>query len=162
MTAQLTLPPKPSSVSAARRFVVDVLLDLDAEGAVDDAATLVSELATNAVLHARTPFTVEVALDEGVLRIGVLDHSPAVPRMRDYGAEATTGRGMRLIESISSRWGVRTADDGKLVWFELSKQGVMEAGTPEEQSEDVLLALFGEPDEDGEEPAEPRVLGWVA
>lgn len=59
--AQLTLPAAPSSVPAARRFVRDALHRLGAAAAVDDAQALVSELATNAVIHARTAFTAAAA-----------------------------------------------------------------------------------------------------
>lgn len=163
-TAQLTLPPKPASVSAARRFVVNALLDLDIEGPCDDAATLVSELATNAVLHARTPFTVEVSLDEGSVRISVLDHSPSVPRLRDYGTGATTGRGIRLVDTMSTRWGVQQDDDGKHVWFELPAQGVQDVHTWDEETDaEVLMASFAEPNlDEAPEPDAPRVLGWAA
>lgn len=165
-TSQLTLPPQPASVSAARRFVVDVLLDLDAEAACDDAATLVSELATNAVLHAKTAFTVEIDLDGGAVRIGVLDHSVSVPRVRDYGTDATTGRGMRLVSSIATRWGVVPAQGGKVVWFELPTQGSHEGhGWDEADDEgdiDALLAAFADQEPEDEPQGTPNVLGWAA
>ncbi len=59
-TAQLTLPALPESIGVARRFVAAALHDAHAGAAADDAVILVSELATNALLHARTTFTVEV------------------------------------------------------------------------------------------------------
>lgn len=162
-TSQLTLPPTPASVSVARRFVVDVLLELDAEGACDDAATLVSELATNAILHARTAFTVEVSVEGPAVRIGVADHSVAVARVRDYGPGATTGRGMRLVATMSSRWGVETVEGGKTVWFELPPDGSQEALSWDDESDvDALLAAF--PDEQTPLPSQgPAVLlRWVA
>lgn len=161
-TSQLTLPPQPASVAAARRFVVHALLGRATEGACDDAATLVSELATNAVLHARTPFTVEISIDGSAVRIGVLDHSSALPRLRDYGTDATTGRGIRLVESMSSRWGVRPGVDGKLIWFELPVQGLDSGRAWEAESEESLLAQFSEAPDRAADRDAPRAVGRVA
>ncbi len=115
----MTLPPAAASVPRARRFVCDSLRHLDAAAACDDAEALVSELATNVVLHARTSFTVEVSRAGQTVRVCVLDSSPVQPRVRHYGTEATTGRGMRLVASLSAAWGVEPAGTGKTVWFEL-------------------------------------------
>jgi len=160
VTSQVTLPPSPASVSAARRFVVAALLEHDAPGACDDAATLVSELATNAVLHARTPFTVEVSCVERVVRISVRDQSVAQPRVRDYGTSATTGRGMRLVEAMSSQWGVEQESDGKSVWIDLPQQGAARDAPPWDQHEDVddLLAAFGA--EDDVDDVKAAVTSW--
>lgn len=152
MTTELTLPPAPSSVSAARRFVADALVELGAEGACDDAATLVSELATNAVLHARTPFTIAVSRIDGEVRISVRDHSLAQPRVRDYGTGATTGRGMRLIEAMATDWGVEPEDDGKSVWFAIPQQGAPVEVSPWDEDVDLddVLAALGTDDDLGD------------
>lgn len=115
---------------------------------------LASELATNAVLHARTPFTVEVSRDGLTARICVLDLSPARPRIRDYGTEATTGRGMRLVASIAADWGVEPQGRGKTVWFALPVAGSAAPVLAWEDGDidvDALLAGFG--DEDSGPPA---------
>ena len=149
----MTLPADPGSVPVARRFVCDCLVQLGAGAACDDAEVLVSELATNAVLHARTAFTVEVSRTDEVARVCVLDASPALPRVRDYGADATTGRGMRLIASISTAWGVETWRGGKAVWFELAVSGSATVMAWDDDVDlDTLLAAFGgEGDRDGED-----------
>ncbi|MCU1588171.1 MAG: ATP-binding region ATPase domain protein [Frankiales bacterium] len=163
-TAQLTLPALPESISVARRFVVAALRDARADLAADDAATLVSELATNALLHARTTFTVEVQLLGEVVRIAVLDLSTAVPRVRDYGADATTGRGMRLVSAMATRWGVEPSADGKAVWFELPAQGAVELVAEDEDSDpqDVLAAFPDAFEPEGRAPDTPRVWGLAA
>jgi anti-sigma regulatory factor (Ser/Thr protein kinase) len=163
-TAQLTLPAAPESIAVARRFVVAALSEAHADSAADDAATLVSELATNALLHARTTFTVEVELIGEVVRIGVLDLSAAVPRVRDYGSDATTGRGMRLVATMSTRWGVERNDEGKVVWFELPAQGTAELSAWDEDSDpqDILAAFPDELDTDGVSEETPRVWGLAA
>ena len=119
----LTLPAETGSVPEARRFVTDALTRLGAPGACDDAAALVSELATNAVIHARTSYTIAVSRDRDTVRISVQDLSAVIPRRRAYGLDATTGRGLRLVTSISSRWGIDEETGGKAVWFELPRDG---------------------------------------
>lgn len=162
-TARLTLPAVPESISVARRFVAAALHDVHAGAAVDDAATLVSELATNALLHARTTFTVEVALVGDLVRIGVVDLSPAVPRVRDYGPSATTGRGMQLVARMATRWGIERSDDGKIVWFELPVQGSAElAAADEDSNPHDLIACFSDLEPRDEGDGSPRVRSLAA
>ena len=115
-----TLPADAASVAVARAFIRETLAEWGADGASETAAILVSEVATNAVLHARTAFTVEVSRIDGIIRICVVDGSPAQAKIRGYGLEATTGRGLRLVASMASRWGMEQQDDGKRIWFEIS------------------------------------------
>jgi anti-sigma regulatory factor (Ser/Thr protein kinase) len=107
----------------ARRFTREVATrwDLDAD-VLADVELLVSELVTNAVLHARSPARLTIEHDGRTLRVTVADESDAQPRLRDYGADAVTGRGLYLVDRISERWGVDAVRDdhyGKRVWFEL-------------------------------------------
>ena len=157
-TTATTLPPAAESVAAARRFVQEHLAALGAPAAGEDAAMLVSELATNVVLHARTPFTVEVRRSGETVRVCVLDQSPVRPRTRDYGTDATTGRGMRLVASLASDWGVEVQDGGKTVWFELPVVGSADSVTAWDAEDDVdldaLLASFGD-----DEPGAARAAG---
>jgi hypothetical protein len=123
----VSLPAVTDSVPAARHFVVDALTDMDAGAAGDDAAGLVTELATNAVIHARTPFTIVVSRDGDTVRVGVHDLSAVIPRRRSYGLDATTGRGLRLIATIAADWGIDAENGGKVVWFEVPCEGSREA-----------------------------------
>jgi anti-sigma regulatory factor (Ser/Thr protein kinase) len=116
---QLTLPPTTASVGVARRFLHDALLAWGGEDLAWVGAQVLSELATNAVIHAGTPFTVSVEYDTGVLRLRVGDGSTRAPRQRHYGRSATTGRGVALVATLSRTWGVTTAADGKVVWCEM-------------------------------------------
>lgn len=141
----LTLPPATDSVPTARRFVVEALTALGAPGACDDAAALVSELATNAVIHARTPFTVVVDRDGDTVRVGVQDSSLVAPRRRAYGLDATTGRGLRLVTTLSSDWGVTADSTGKIVWFTLPCEGGPTAEAWYADADlDALLGAFDE------------------
>jgi anti-sigma regulatory factor (Ser/Thr protein kinase) len=109
---------RPISVPQARRFVRDVLRRWDAGTYEEAGSLLVSELATNAVLHARSEVEVElVELEDGVL-LGVSDGSAALPVLRRHGREAGTGRGLWLLDQYSQRAGVdvRRPGTGKQVW----------------------------------------------
>jgi anti-sigma regulatory factor (Ser/Thr protein kinase) len=152
---RLTLPALTESVPAARRFVMEALTGLDAAGACDDVVMLVSELATNAVIHARTPYTIVLSREGNTVRVGVHDLSAVIPRRRAYGLDATTGRGLRLVASISSAWGIEVENGGKVVWFEVRCD---EERTPLVWYADVdaLLSAFGDGD-----PEEPSLAGWV-
>ena len=148
--ATLMLPALTESVPAARRLVREALTELGAVGACDDAVALVSELATNAVIHARTSFTVVVSHDEDTVRVAVHDLSAVLPRRRAYGVDATTGRGLRLVASMSSDWGMETENGGKVIWFQVARAGDR---TPPQWYADVdvdaLLSAFGEIDRGG-------------
>ena len=114
--ASLTFPAELDSVGAARRFLRATLLDWD-NGNYDFAAPLVlTELATNATLHARTPYTVVLRLEPTHLVVEVVDSSPRLPRVRHYAVDATTGRGIKIINSFSATWGSRRTPEGKVVW----------------------------------------------
>jgi anti-sigma regulatory factor (Ser/Thr protein kinase) len=114
----LDLPPTADSVPRARRFVADELRHSPAD--VDTAVLLVSELVTNAVLHARTSVTVSVEDRRGTVRIEVYDGSPAQPHIHAYSTTSATGRGLRLLDRLARRWGVGNAPvGGKVIWFEV-------------------------------------------
>jgi anti-sigma regulatory factor (Ser/Thr protein kinase) len=147
--ARVTLPAVTDSVSAARRFVREALIDLDAAGACDDAVTLVSELATNAVIHARTPYTIAVSHAGDTVRVGVHDLSAVNPRRRAYGLDATTGRGLRLVATLASSWGIDAETEGKVVWFEVPCEVSQDAaGWYADVDVDALLTAF-----DGGDPS---------
>lgn len=104
----------------ARQFVAEALRRWGHDGAVlDDAQVVLSELATNAILHARSSFAVAVRAEGPVVRISVRDASPVAPTVRDGGPMASSGRGLHLVAALSSDWGVAAAPDGKTVWAEL-------------------------------------------
>jgi anti-sigma regulatory factor (Ser/Thr protein kinase) len=112
----------PEAVRLARRFTEGLLEDWP-EPARNVAVLLVSELATNAVLHARTPFGLTITADGPRVRVAVADGSLGAPVLKDFGPEAITGRGIRLVDSLSQRWGTERREDGKTVWFELAAAG---------------------------------------
>ena len=117
-------PPDVESAGAARRFVARVCPVSDAELA-DRIAFLVSEVVTNAILHARTPFVVRAHRD-GTLRVEVADGSTTPPVRKDYGPQAATGRGVRIVDRLSDRWGTEVSATGKVVWFEVELESERE------------------------------------
>jgi anti-sigma regulatory factor (Ser/Thr protein kinase) len=115
---EVSLPADPASVRAARTIVGEMAASGPGEPA-QLATLLTSELVTNAVLHAGTSFQLRVVLSEGALRVEVTDASSAVPVVKHYDESAPTGRGLRMVSTSASRWGVDRTDEGKTVWFEL-------------------------------------------
>jgi anti-sigma regulatory factor (Ser/Thr protein kinase) len=117
---EMEFAPQPESVAQARRFVVEALRQTEPSEDVGMRVTaLVSELASNAVLHARTAFRVIVKPGRSSIRVAVSDSSPNRPVRKEYGALDPTGRGLVVVESMADRWGVEPAGDGKVVWFEI-------------------------------------------
>jgi len=116
----LELPPATESVPTARRFVRNAMRESDTVADVDTASLLVTEIVTNAVLHALTPMTVRVSVAADVVRIEVRDGSIVAPRMHTFSATAATGRGLQMLGRLGTRRGVRTErPEGKVVWFEV-------------------------------------------
>ena len=110
-----------ANVSEARRFARRALMDLGAEELEFETCQLVSELATNAAIHAGTPFEVELDYDGKDLRIRVSDGSPRAPVTKSHSAQATTGRGLRLVSTLAAEWGAELRPDGKTVWCTLRR-----------------------------------------
>jgi anti-sigma regulatory factor (Ser/Thr protein kinase) len=119
MFARTTLPADPVSAGVARRFVRRTLADWRLREFEDAACLLVSELVTNAILHAASPSVLTLAFDDGVLHIEVSDSSSQRVRPRTYSREAGTGRGLMLVEALSAAWGSGATNAGKFVWFDL-------------------------------------------
>jgi anti-sigma regulatory factor (Ser/Thr protein kinase) len=112
-----------NQVAAARRFVASAIHD--GGPARDVSRLLVSEAATNAVLHSASgdggTFSVEYLISDDLLRVEVHDGGgPTGPRRRVHHIESMTGRGLDLFDALSDRWGVDGGPDGWTVWFELN------------------------------------------
>lgn len=120
------LKPELDSVVAARRIVLSALdLWKLPDQVHDDAALIVSELASNAVFHARTPFTVSVVRLGAGVRVEVSDGSSELPAAAAGMPEdllairSMTGRGLPLVAAMSDRWGCDPRADGKVMWAEV-------------------------------------------
>ena len=115
----MEFPPTPSSVRDARRFVSDVLGSAVDDEVVGRVLLAASELATNAVEHAATPFVVDVELSGEIVRVAVSDASSAQPVVRDAAIHDVGGRGLSLVSKLSTRWGVDDRGHQKTVWCEI-------------------------------------------
>jgi anti-sigma regulatory factor (Ser/Thr protein kinase) len=113
-----SFPASPASAREARSFLCQVLPD-DAEPDLDVILLLLTELVTNAVIHARTPVHVQVAVDGPRVRIDVQDDAPNPPVRRAATPESLNGRGLLLLDRLADRWGFEPSPSGKTVWFEV-------------------------------------------
>ncbi len=108
------------SPGRARRQVVAALREWGHdESLVQDTALVLSELATNAVVHAGSAFSVAIRARGSVLRVAVQDASPLDAAASEEGLIARTGHGLGLIDVLATRWGVDASASGKVVWAEL-------------------------------------------
>ena len=107
--------------SAARHFVAEVLDREGAEDVLDDAKLVVTELATNAVAHAESVFTVGVELGSDTLHIAVSDNSPRRPTLQPGPSVDSSGRGLVLVAELCERWGAARVGQGKTVWAQLRR-----------------------------------------
>jgi anti-sigma regulatory factor (Ser/Thr protein kinase) len=158
--AVFTGDARTATVAEARRWARGVLAAWDADDLEWELSQLLTEVVTNAVLHAGTTLRVVLQQDAASerLRCEVTDGSPVRPRMRRHSAEATTGRGLQLLESVASSWGVQPASGGKTVWFELDGEDGGRGGLPGAEDLDALLEeLAG-----GDATAEDAGRGVVA
>jgi GAF domain-containing protein/anti-sigma regulatory factor (Ser/Thr protein kinase) len=135
----LLLGAEPDAVPYARRWVADALSHGPVSAILADAELVVSELVTNAVLHAGPPITVRVDVDADAVRIAVSDGSRDTPVRALARADSMTGRGLSLVAALARDWGVEATPDGKVVWCELSATPST-AGDAEDVDVDELLA----------------------
>lgn len=122
--AELALPGEARSAALARRFLASTLVGWGDSVYAEDAALLLTELVTNAALHAKTDIVIEIELKPACLRLAVTDGSPRQPVVRHYSDQSTTGRGLALVTALASRWGITAhANGSKTVWVELAGTG---------------------------------------
>jgi two-component sensor histidine kinase len=112
---------EPASASAVRR---EIALDLDLHGVaperIDEVALVASELIGNAVRHSdvseRNELDVNWTVDSKAVVLSVEDPSDAVPVPRHAPADAPSGRGLTIVQALTSAWGVEPTQRGKRVW----------------------------------------------
>lgn len=120
MTSDRTFPAVAPSVSDARRFVGEALTGGPVD-VVGDVQLMVSELATNALQHALTSFRLAVHLNRRDILVEVTDYGGGIPTMRSHRPDAPAGRGLQLVDQLSTHWGVEhDSHPGKTVWFTLA------------------------------------------
>lgn len=120
--AALELPDDVLSVGEARSVVRDLLERWGYRDLVDDAELVVSELVTNAIVHAGSSCAVIVSRGEGSVRIEVEDHGPGLPDQQSPHWNAEGGRGLMIVSALSTAWGIQAEERSKSVWVELSER----------------------------------------
>jgi hypothetical protein len=135
-------PPDPAVLAAARSFAADRLHALELTELREDVELLLTELMTNVIIHARTDFEVRMEPSGDGVRVEVADGNPAMPVPGTLAANALTGRGLTLVQSLSSRWGAHPNEGGgKTVWFEVVARAVQ---SPPVADLEALLAMWDE------------------
>ncbi len=154
--AALTLPPAADSPAAARAYIRKLLGDRYDDDVLSSAELCLSELVTNAILHARSILTVDVELHAHGVRLSVADASSVLPRVVPHTRSAVTGRGLGLVSTLSADWGVDRQPDGKVVWCFVSPAATVDL------DEDDLLAQWADFDVDIDDAHESRNEPGVA
>lgn len=166
----LALPASPPSVRLARDWVTGVLTEIGRGDLAESARVAVSELVTNAILHAEPPMTVHVRGTQEHPRVEVTDQSLAPPRrmethhlvdLGDDSSWTTMGRGLDLVAAYSERWGadISPNGNGKVVWFEPSN-GIKEQPVEGEVFDvEGAIARLGLTPVDPSDMLEIRLLG---
>jgi anti-sigma regulatory factor (Ser/Thr protein kinase) len=124
LVMHLTIGTEPGAVGSARRELRATLAgwDLD-EDTADTIALCMSELVTNAVVHAASGCRVQVTHDAGTITVEVRDPGPGSDLTPPDHSNPlrVDGRGLQLVEALASRWGSSRDSDGFSVWFALDR-----------------------------------------
>lgn len=115
----VVLPPEVASARRARALVTEELQRWGEPDLVETATLCASEIVTNAVVHAGTPVTLDIQLLPDRVRVEVCDGGAAPPERVEAQFDDVHGRGVAIVELLSTGWGVQPRTGGKCVWFEL-------------------------------------------
>lgn len=119
------------SIGEARSATADALRSWGMESLMSDGLVVVSELATNALVHAGSPFELRLSRHPRSVRIAVLDHGPGTPEPLAPSTVRPNGRGLQIVDAMSMAWGVSGLKAGtKLVWAELAPDSEVSAPAP--------------------------------
>ena len=122
MARAVELLGRPASVREARVFTDAVLAADGVEASIIEVAVLlVSELVTNAVVHARGPICLTVHTDAHWVRIEVEDPGHRRPVLRAATLDAVDGRGLLVVDKLATDWGTEQRATHKVVWFEIAR-----------------------------------------
>ncbi|MGX4691470.1 ATP-binding protein [Streptomyces sp. JNUCC 63] len=145
LQVQLEIRPDPAEVGRARRWARSRLAGSGIQADEPLAETLillVSELVTNAVVHTGCPAVLRLSLpgvpaEATTVRLEVADASTRAPVPRCVGDEATSGRGLALVDGLADRWGWSPEGTGKRIWCELDR-----CATPVDAAETAAPAVY--------------------
>ena len=116
----------PRTSAEARSFLSAAIEGFDVDVDRDTVNLLISELASNAARHGKEPIDVSISVEEEGLRVSVFDRGAGFDPEelafdRDSSVDPWTegGWGLRVVDNLSSEWGVKRRDEGTEVWFRL-------------------------------------------
>lgn len=119
---ETVLAAESKSAALARDFVRLHLVAHDLPDLVEDLRLVVSELATNAVVHAQTPFLVTLSSANGSVLLAIQDESTSGPVRASPDVMDMSGRGLMIVEALSREWGASTDAHGfKSVWASFTR-----------------------------------------
>jgi anti-sigma regulatory factor (Ser/Thr protein kinase) len=122
MARAVELRGRSASVRQARLFTGDVLADDGVEASVIELAVLlVSELVTNAIVHARGTICLTVHTDANWVRVEVQDLGRGRPVLRPATQDQLEGRGLQVVDKLATDWGTERRATHKVVWFEIAR-----------------------------------------
>ncbi|MFP3906571.1 MAG: ATP-binding protein [Acidimicrobiales bacterium] len=112
--------PDTTMVAETRRRTGELLSEWGCQAMVTDAQLVVSELVNNAILHAGSSCRVSLALSDQRLTIEVTDDDPSPPEPQPFDPHREGGRGLLIVSTLATRWGIEPVGTGKTVWAELA------------------------------------------
>nr|WP_221380068.1 ATP-binding protein [Actinoplanes polyasparticus] len=119
---RLSLPPHPDAPALARNLVTDACGVWNLPEVLYPARQVMSELAGNAVEHARTPIGVFVIRRGVGVHLTVCDGDPRLPQLIDQTRQPPghlwemRGQGLRIVQAVATAWGALPTREGKMVW----------------------------------------------
>jgi anti-sigma regulatory factor (Ser/Thr protein kinase) len=126
--ARVVLPPRETAPAVGRAFAAKCLDSWGVGQLRDDATLVVSELVTNAVVHAGSEVLLDLEVTRGALRVRTSDRSAALPVRRRPDPDADGGRGVHVAETLFDRFGVEERSPGKAVWGEFDLPAPVSCG----------------------------------
>jgi anti-sigma regulatory factor (Ser/Thr protein kinase) len=114
------LEPDTAMVADARRRTTEALTSWGCDGLIADAQLVITELVTNAIVHAESACTVTLQLDDRSLHIEVTDDDPTPPKPQPFDVMREGGRGLLIVATLASAWGIEPQARGKRVWAQLA------------------------------------------
>ncbi|WP_238434541.1 MULTISPECIES: ATP-binding protein [unclassified Frankia] len=120
-TEEFSIAQDPAIVRDARHAVRRLCQDVDlAADTCETAVLLASETVTNAIVHGCPPARLVIRASPEGVRVEVSDGDTLPPVIVAAQPDATSGRGIGLIDTLATRWGVQPHASGKTVWFEIA------------------------------------------